>query len=357
MSQTVTSQEVIEEPGNMTADWLTRELRDAGYLLAGSVVALEVEPWREKRLSRLYRLRATYDRAGWLPSSYVMKLSRPDATSSTASRRRWKEHEFYHQVAPAMEHPPIPRQFSAAHDAPRQRSHLLLDDLSESHARPPAPLPPTLEQARGDVDCLASIHAWWWAHPELADVAAERHEGWRVGRTAATRRNLARFMDDYERHLPATVHVALETACAGWPAILRRSAAAPLTVVHGDAHPWNFLTPLDPNDAETRLLDWEGWSIEPGPHDLASLLALHLPGDVRHAHEDELLERYLLRLQGLGVSGYGPDACRLDYRLAVARRVLSPVGMWARGSQARSWWPILERVSAAFHDLSCEEVL
>lgn len=345
------------DASELTASWLTNVLRASGHLADERVETFRAEMWREKRLSHLFRLQVTYAPELALPERFVLKLSRADADSSTAHRRRWKEHEFYARVAPTMADPPVPRVYGAAHDVAGNRSFLLMADLSTSHSRPPSPLPPTPDQLRGDIDCLAAIHAWWWAHPDLGGVIAERDDGWIRDKAAVASRNLSRFMDDYEPHLPAVASEALKAACAGWPTILRRSAWSPLTVVHGDAHPWNFLTPLHAADTVTRLLDWEGWSIEPGPHDLASLLALHLPPTVRNELEGELIERYLQQLRGHGVDGYDFESCWADYRLAIARRMLSPVGMWSRGSQAHSWWPILERVSMAFHEHQCAEVL
>jgi hypothetical protein len=69
----------------------------------------------------------------------------------------------------------------------------------------------------------------------------------------------------FGNHLPQGTREALETAAAAWPTMLQRTAVLPLTIVHGDAHPWNFLTPLTVGDGRTCLLDWEGWSIEPVP--------------------------------------------------------------------------------------------
>ena len=141
------------------------------------------------------------------------------------------------------------------------------------------------------------------------------------------------------------------------PTILRRTTTLPLTIVHGDAHPWNFIMPLTADDRRTCLLDWEAWSIEPGPLDLASLIALHLPVRERQALEHELVERYSFQLRQRRVVGYDLALCWDDYRRAIVRRVFSPVGLWSRGSPARAWWPALEHMTAAYHDLNCEELL
>ncbi len=349
-------QSVITARGDISAAWLTHVLRAAGHLSTGEVATLTVDLWHGKRLSSLYRLQATYRPHGNAPASFILKLARQDETSPLAKRRRWKEHEFYSRVAPVMDDPPAPRMFAAAYDPDAGYAHLLLEDLTTTHWATPSPLPPTPDQLLDEVSCLAEIHSWWWAHPDLGDAAVGRDAAWIASRTAGIRRRLERFLAEHGDHLPRSALSALKAAAAGWPSILQRSAEMPLTVVHGDAHPWNFLTPHDHTRDRTRLLDWEGWSIEPGPHDLASLIALHLPVDERRQLENALLERYVTRLWERGVAGYDWATCRDDYRREIVRRVLSPVGLWSRGAHARSWWPALEHISAAYHDLRCEDI-
>ena len=348
---------VVSKRRDITASWLTSVLRAGSSLTDGKVARLSVERWRSKSLSELYRLEASYTRKTSTPASFILKVARADQVSSTARSRRWEEHEFYTRLAAVMDEPPVPRLYSAAFDPSTQRSHLLLEDLTRTHRSPPAPLPPTPDQLRGAVDCLAQIHSWWWNHPDLSVAVAERDEAWIAERTASTQRRLTRFLAEFGDHLPQATRTALATAAEVWPAMLRRTAALPLTIVHGDAHPWNFLTPLAPSEGRTCLLDWEGWSIEPGPHDLASLIALHLPVSERRALEQELIERYGVQLHQHDVIGYDQTACWDDYRRAIVRRMLSPVGLWSRGTHARAWWPALEHITAAYHDLHCEEVL
>ena len=254
----VEEQLVVSRQRDITASWLTATLRAANHLADGEVASLSVESWRDKALSNLYRLEATYTRDTSSPSSFILKVGRCDQISAMARSRRWKEYEFYARVAPIMADPPVPRPFAAAFDPATRRSHLLLEDLSMTHLSPPAPLPPTPERLRGAVACLAQIHSWWWAHLDLSAAITERDEHWIAQRTASTRRRLTRFMTQFADHLPQSTRSSLEAAASAWPAILRRTAMMPLTLVHGDAHPWNFLTPSTPDAGRTYLLDWEG---------------------------------------------------------------------------------------------------
>lgn len=348
---------VVVRRSQITASWLTATLRAASHLERGKVAKLSVKRWRSKALSDLYRLKATYARRVPLPGSFILKVARADEVTSVADHRRWKEYEFYTQLAPMMADPPVPRPYAAMYDPATRHSHLLLEDLTRSHRAPPAPLPPAAEHLGEAMDCLAQIHAWWWNHADLGAATAERDDAWIEARTAGTRQRLTRFLDQFGADLPRSMRSALETAAAAWPTIMGRSTAKPLTIVHGDAHPWNILTPLTPGTGRPCLLDWEGWSIEPGPHDLASMIALHLPVRERQAIERELVERYSTQLSRHGVVDYSPTACWDDYRRAIVRRVLSPVGLWSRGTDVRSWWPALEHITAAYHDLDCERVL
>ena len=72
------------------------------------------------------------------PSSFILKMGRADQMSSIARSRRWKEHEFYTRLASVMDDPPVPRPYAAAFDSDKQRSHLLLEDLTSTHRSPPA---------------------------------------------------------------------------------------------------------------------------------------------------------------------------------------------------------------------------
>jgi len=202
---------------------------------------------------------------------------------------------------------PVPRLYAAAFDPAKQRSHLLLEDLTSTHRNRPAPLSATSDQLRGAVECLAYIHASWSNHPDLSAAAIEREEDWIAERMVSTQQRLTRFLAVFGNHLPEPTHAALATA-----------ARTPLTAVQGDDH----------------LLDWEGLSIEPGPHDLASLIALHLP--VRERQAQELVERYAVRPRERGVARYDQAACWDDYRRAIARPVLSPAGVCSPGTPARA---------------------
>lgn len=350
---------VITDRRQVDPAWLTQTLRAADLLDRGQVTAVAVEVWKTKPVSDLLRLRVTYSRPAprSAPTSFILKVTRPTAAAVIAARRGWKEHQFYAAVAAAMDEPPVPRCYDAVYDPDLGRAHLLLEDLSASHDRPPHPFPPTARQAEQDVDCLARIHARWWNDPEAVAGVSARDEGWYVRRVAHLDDLFARFVDELGDVLAPATRTALARVVAFHPTLLRRQAAANLTVAHGDAHCWNFLNPDDPGDERAVLIDWECWDLEPGTNDLALLIALHWFPDLRAERERPLLARYHRALERWGVTGYPWDQCWDDYRYSVLQRLLNPIYQWHRGREPVSWWTNLARIAAAYHDLGCAELI
>ena len=114
-------------------------------------------PWlRNNLLSDILRRRVGYSSgAPAAATSMIIMVTESTQVSARSARRGRKENRFYALVAPNMDGPPVPVCDDAVYDPDLSRGHVLMEDLSESHDRPPHGLPPTREQAKQDVDCLA----------------------------------------------------------------------------------------------------------------------------------------------------------------------------------------------------------
>lgn len=345
---------VLPEASAITLDWLTNMLHAAGSLAAGAPTSLEIEPLRSKPNSELVRVRIGYDEkaAGERPPSVVLKIARRGVANATARRRRRKEHEFYAAIAPAMAVSPAPRAFAAAWDEATAGSHLALEDCSTSHAPTPRGLPPTRAEAEAAVDVLSAIHAAWWGQPALRDGLPAPAQI--AARARPARRLVTDFLREMDDRVAAATSRALGDVADAYPALLAASASGPVTLLHGDSHPWNFLHPRR-GGGRTILLDWESWSIGAGPNDLVALIAMRSLPDLRREREAALLARYHAGLRAGGVTGYDWDDCWNDYRRGIARRLLAPLRLRRAGSD--SWRMCLGCLALAYHDLGCAETL
>jgi hypothetical protein len=153
-------------PSQATADRLTVVLRRAGVLGRGEVLDVAVESSRDTLISRVTRLRLTYGDGDQDPSHVFYKTQREGVDEALREFGR-KEVTFYDVVASARP-PGLPPRCYEAVAEPERPWHLLLEDLTASHAALDEwPLPPPVERFHAIVAAHARFHAAWWDHERL----------------------------------------------------------------------------------------------------------------------------------------------------------------------------------------------
>jgi Ecdysteroid kinase-like family len=340
------------------AEHLTAALRRAGALGDGRVASVAVESTRATILSRIIRLRLGYDSAPpSAPDSLILKLGLPDRADGNTGGRH--EIAFYNEVAPASPAGVVPYCFEAAWDEPKKAWHMLLEDLTDTHAVAEQwPLPPPAERLRAILRARARFHAAWWDDPRLgvsigkwADAAEiEQHQR----RFAA---QYAIFSDRLGERLPRERRDLYERFIAAAPRLTGRYASRRhMTIIHGDAHVWNCLLPRD-GGGDVRLFDWDFWRLDTASDDLAYMMALHWYPDYRRQMERPLLDDYHAGLVEHGVRGYDRAALDDDYRLSALWQITIPVWQQANGIPPLVWWHNLERSMLAVDDLGCRALL
>jgi hypothetical protein len=346
-------------PKATEASYLTDALRRCGALAGDNQIRdVMVESARSTLLSRIIRLRLTYtsetDRA---PASLFLKTKLEGTATPPNSGRQ--ETAFYNTVAAQMPAGLVPRCYDAWCDADGTTWHLLLEDLTDSHMVATVwPLPPTAAQCESIIRARARFHAAWWDDPRLGVTVGN----W----TAADRmqQNLQRFADKFagfcdrqDDRLPRERRDLYEQLLAAAQRLSQRyHTHRNLTIVQGDAHVWNCFLRKDGAD-DTRLFDWDSWSIDPATDDLAYMIAMHWYPDRRCHLERPLLEEYHAILEANGVSGYTRAALADDYRLSVLWQIMTPIWQEAIGIPPVIWWNDLERIMLAVDDLNCRTLL
>jgi Ser/Thr protein kinase RdoA (MazF antagonist) len=131
-----------------------------------------------------------------------------------------------------------------------------------------------------------------------------------------------------------------------------RRALQGQTLIHGDAHFWNFLYPLDPQEHRTYLLDWQTYRISSGTDDLAYTIVLRYPHRTP-ANERDLVKCYHEELLRHGVTDYSWEQCWHDYRRSAAEQLLVTLDWAGWASNGR----YVQRALTGFRDLACDEFL
>jgi hypothetical protein len=155
-------------PRAARAEYLTDALRRAGALGAGRVRDVVVESSKATILSRIIRLRLSYDGpATDAPASLILKTGLPERADARRNPGQY-EVAFYTQVAAAIPEAPVPCCFDAVWNEDTNDWHLLLEDLTDSHFTLTYwPMPPTRPQSEAIVAARARFHAALWDDPRL----------------------------------------------------------------------------------------------------------------------------------------------------------------------------------------------
>jgi hypothetical protein len=352
----------------VTPDWLTRTLREAGVLPAGRVVAVEHSAV-----------------VAWNSDSYFLTLRYSDRAPDGAPRRlflklsRWgrEEIEFYRFSADkrdglTMLVPCYDAQVATGDDT----AHLLLADLSATHFTPitkPMILVgdtmPSEQHLECMVDTIASFHAYWWEHPHLGKGFG-RIRNWFDGEdgyrkhTERRRRELDAFLEGANRRIVDEVGGLYERVLAAFPRLWDRYLAdrfgpmRAVTLSNGDCYFVQFLCPHTPGDT-TYLIDFDSVSANLPAYDLVYMFATFWTTEQRQegGREERLLRRYHDVLLARGVSGYTWDDLLTDYRLCVLYMAFDPVFDYASGASEAYWVPKMRCLTGAFRDLDCMGLL
>lgn len=352
---------VITTPEQVTPEWLTSALRKGGFLMRGKVINVKNKLTKTLVVSVVSHLEIGYsaDAPASAPSKLFLKVSRPNLSPAVFSELNSKEVEFYHTIAREMNDPPFIRCYDAAYAPEYDSSHLLLDDLSETHFQPVSPLPPSRLYCELAMECMAQLHAYWWEHPQLGKEIGKLFDESKlndfVGRVEENVISFIEFLGD--RLSPERRKIYDQLLSSKYKVWGRLTDAAGLTVTHGDAHWWNLLYPLDTNKHRVRLFDWQLWHVDLGARDLAFMVALGGYSERREATEQSLIRHYYHGLIKHGVKNYTWNDCWNDYRWSAIRNLNIPVIQWSEGRDAALWQGNLERAMLAYEDLRCSELL
>jgi hypothetical protein len=339
-----------------TARELTSALRTAGTLRDGDVVSVEITGQRQTSVSHLRFLSVEFSPGTTpeLPKRFLLKWPQDQ---SPAPDRGGAETTFYRELAPGLSSPPIAGCLATASRTSEQQ-WLILEDLRDTHACPPWPERPSDAQLRAAVGVLAQLHSRWWdASGEGVAPGAPHTEASLRAMIHEIGAHLPAFIKDLGNDLSGADRDVLETVfSSSFKPWLRLVEPHDLTVIHGDAHTWNFLFPRS-GDGTPYLIDWQTWHRDTGARDLAFLMALHWDAPMRQRLERPLLQHYHQTLIEADTRTYTFDDLWLDYRRCVVRNLTFPIIFWSRGFPREIWRYRLDCALAAYRDLDAAQLL
>jgi hypothetical protein len=270
---------------------------------------------------------------------------------------------YYAIVAAERSDPPLPRCYHYAYHKEQGKYHLLLEDLSDTHA---PDIKPTWKLATSIIVSIAQLHASWWNHPKLSLVGEFPNKSKLEKYVSFAAAGLAPMLDDVGADLPQEqldlIHNIFDRHCQKM--IERAGNGKDLTFIHGDLNPGNILSPIGAM-TRTYLVDRQpfDWSLTVwlGVSDLTYMMVHWWDTEMRREWERPLLENYHQQLTGLGIRDYTFNQLWDDYRLCAMQSLYVATG-WCIDPIERKefkwlWGSQLKKTMMACLDLKCLELL
>lgn len=305
----------IREPNEIDAAWLSKVLEAGG--VDAAVASFEARPVGTGQIGDSVRFRLNYARRGeGAPDAVVGKFPAAGAESRATGvmlGNYLREVRFYQQLAPGAL-VQTPRCYFTDVDEATSNFVLMMEDLAPA-TQGDQLRGVSLEQARLVVEQAGKLHASHWGDDGLDDLPWV--SGSKAAPTGAVTEEMvsalwAGFKFRYgERLKPEWADVG------DWLAPRFQQfgdpAGGPRCLTHNDFRPDNMMFGTPAGGYPVAVLDWQSFAYGSGPTDLAYFLAGALPGEVRRAHEPELLALYLATLKAHGVEGFGMEELKPLY--------------------------------------------
>ena len=330
----------------MDPQLLTEALRSAGHLDDAEVTSVELTPIQTTGIGSEFLaavVRYSKDQVA-LPERMMVK--RP-----LVGDRGRSEADAYQQILGPARNDAVMPCYAVVDEDGTSPLALFLPDLHETHRQTRWPVIPEFEWCQQAVQAIAQVHATWWGADLPASTPVMAHQD--AEHLAAF---LPRFVDYLRGYLSGARLSNLERVLGGIDAAMAaRQRSAPLTLLHNDAHFWNFLYPHQASE-RCLIFDWPLWRPGLGGVDLAYMIALHLYPEHRERFEPRLLDAYAQALEEAGVRSSRQEV-ELDYRLGVAFCLLMPLMEFSWKNPPSSWLPKVEKGLSAFDELGCRELV
>jgi len=362
---------VITNIEQLTPEWLTNIFKNKGYLSQGKVPKIIKKNSQETVTSNVHFLELKFSNdAQTEPVSPEIVVKIPKPLTKFVGKHEVK---FYSIVAETMNEMPIPTCYDAVFSEETNLSHIILENLSKTHIElegEDGPLPPSKKYCERAIDCLAELHSRWWDHHKLKEFSKHSYVLYTFKEDSFNEKEIFNWFKIYNEQLKPFLEFLgdrisdkrkelFKTVFSLYPQLVcERYKKENITVIHADAHHWNFFYPKYIEDEKNKayLSDWQMWSIGVGTQDLAYMIGWDLYPNYRQMYEKDLIKRYHNNLLNFGIKNYSWDEYWYDYKLFALLNLYRVLWRWILLPHS-NWWPPLEKSVLLLEDLNCVELL
>ena len=324
--------EIPRTAEDITAEWLTKALRQSGSLGEGRVASVRLEPTGVGLglAAAVERATVTYSGdAGSAPETLIAKIPSQHARTRellTEFGLYEREVRFYLELAEEVGIP-VPVLYYGDFDAVTGSFVLLLEDLTTARLGDQVN-GCSIDDARTVVQNSAVMHARWWNSdrlgqlpwlPQPADPASAARS------QTGYLQSWSRIAEDLRTLFSAELYEIAERLGPKFVELAAGAAPHALTLNHGDCRLGNLFF----RGGEVVSIDWQLPLYSRPAGDVAYFLMWSLPVERRRTHERKLLDSYHNVLTDRGIRDYSRDQLVEDYRRGMFRNLITTVNVLA----------------------------
>lgn len=380
----LSEKKIITSIEQVTPEWLTKILKKKGVIKESHVTEIIEKDSQQTVTSMVHFLELKFSNDSQTEPVSLEIAVKITNFSGPVKILGYLEAKFYSTIAENMNKMPIPTCYNAAGSLSTGLSHKILENLSKTHKTITQPFgdhfPPLKRYCEMAIDSLSELHAFWWDHPKLKDFIKYSHVLYTFKKGSFNEQDIFNWFDNQKKLLKLFLNLLgdritkktvkmLTIIFSKFPQLAyEQLKKGNLTVIHGDAHFWQFFYPKDVENEDHKaiLSDWQFWSIGVGCQDIAYMIGMFFFPESRLTMEHELIEHYHNNLVKCGVKNYSWDECWYDYRLFNLLNIYRIlwwwviIGEWNNGVPFLNnpfWWSKLNTALLTIEDLNCMELL
>ncbi len=351
---------IITDVNVLTPEYLTKIFVNNGYLTKGTIVKITCEKSLLSTGFHLHLVSLTFSedvQEDKIVSSIIVKTPQQNMNKESSAKN---EVDFYNLIAKSIKNETVPICFDAAFNNKTNQSHIILEDLSETHNEYSFskwwPVPPLKKYCESAVACLSEFHASLWDHKKIEEIPNKSFLGWLINKN----QELELMLDFLGDRISDARREKFETVFSKFPELAKeRKENGNMTIIHDDAHFCNFMYPknIDSKKYKTKLIDWEDWTVGIGTMDLAYMIGFYWSSERRKLMEKELIKKYHETLLHFGVKNYSWEDCWQDYRFSLFMNLYRVVSWWKGGAHISIVMMGLENSFPTLEDANSLELL
>lgn len=320
-----TSGPAVDDPDDVTSQWMTRALSGAGENI--EVCGLRYERVGTGQIGASYRFWLDYAIGGQTvtgPDTVIVKMATGDASRRDMVSGGYRNEVGFYTTFAGQAMIRTPHCWHASITADNRQFTLVLEDAAPARVGSQDAGCSAVE-AEAALRNLAGLHAPFWNVPGLGESAP-----W-VGKTDDAAADFlgeihgvatGQFIDRYRQELSAEDSKTLAATAEVMSAWIR-GCRSPFSLIHGDYRLDNLMFSSSP--ARVTTVDWQTLAVGFPGRDVAYFLSTAISPSARRRDERALVGAYHDQLVDHGVTDYSFATCFADYRRGALQGPLTTV--------------------------------